>query len=208
MIAHEELPRLLPRLPLVVVRKVCHRVIKAEYLGAPPPGAPSSSPPQPLWPGGARVHGARYTPIGGPPSLYLASDPVTALAEVRAVLPPDMRANGPHDPLMVIAVRVSLPHVLDLCDPDIQRALDTSCAELMGPWLRAQVRHQKGRGPLPLTQALGFAAAGTGSVLGLRYPSAPAAGAQNVVVFTDHLAALGGTVETVDSSGKLLQRLP
>lgn len=202
------LGRRLARLPRFRASGLYHRVVKSEHLALPPPGTPAGSPPQPLWAGSAAIHGARFTSRGGPDSLYLAPDPVTALAEVRAVTPPGLRANGPHDPLTVIAVEVDLPGVVDLCDPAVQKALGTTPAELVAPWLRAQARFGRGAGPLPPTQALGAAAAEDGSILGLCYPSARLAGALNLVVFTGHLARLGGTLSTVDSSGRLLQRLP
>jgi RES domain-containing protein len=208
VIEPDQLAQALAQLPQIHITALYHRVVKAVYLSGPPPGAPPGSSPQPLWPGGASERGARYTPVGGADSLYLAPDPVTALAEVRAVSPPDLRANGPHDPLTVIAVEVDLPNIVDLCSPAIRKALGTSRVELVAPWLRAQARHRKGQGALPPTQALGAAAAGQGSILGLRYPSARRRGAQNLVVFTDHLANLGGTLATVDASGLLLQRLP
>ncbi|MBW3572381.1 MAG: RES family NAD+ phosphorylase [Gemmatimonadetes bacterium] len=112
------------------------------------------------------------------------------------------------DPLLVFAADVSLPAVLDLCDGEVQRALGTSDSELKAPWLRAQERHRLGREDLPATQALGEAACGTGTVLALRYPSYRHEGVQNLVVFTGHLAALGGGVVLIDESGTYAQRLP
>jgi RES domain-containing protein len=44
------------------------------------------------WPTGSIRFGARYTPKGGPPAVYLASDPLTALKEVNAVF---AIPNGP-----------------------------------------------------------------------------------------------------------------
>jgi RES domain-containing protein len=208
VIVPDRFAELLPQLPHIHIAAVYHRVVKAADLSGPPPGALPGSPPQPLWPGGASRRGARYTSIGGTNSLYLAPDPVTALAEVRAVSPPDLRANGPHDPLTVVAVEVDLPNVVDLCDTRIRKVLGITRAELVAPWLRAQARYWQGKGALPPTQALGAAAAATGSILGLRYPSARRQGARNLVVFTDRLAGLGGSLTTVDASGRLLQRLP
>lgn len=112
------------------------------------------------------------------------------------------------DPLLAFRVRVDLPDVVDLCDPAVQVALCTSAAELKAPWLRAQERHRLGRGDLPPTQALGEAACATGTILALRYPSYRHEGAQNLVVFTDRLAALGGHVELIDGGGTYAQTLP
>lgn len=171
MIAASSLGSVLAGLPLIQVNGRFWRVVKNQYLQGPPPGAPPGSGPQPLWPGGAARAGARFTPIGGPNSLYLAPSSVTALAEVDAVLfdPSAGLVPGPdHDPLLVVETRVRLPSVLDLCDKKIQSALGTSDTELTAPWVRAQSRHQAGRGPLPPTQQLGEAAFATGTVLALR----------------------------------------
>lgn len=187
------------------------RAVKLAYLQGPPPGAPAGGPPQPLWPGGAPANGARYTPIGGPPSLYLASNGATALAEVDAVLfdpAAGLVEGAEHDPLVVVATRARLPHVLDLCDPDIQAALGTSETELTRPWLRMQSRHIAGKGPLPPTQVLGKAAFDARSFLALRFPSYKHEGQQNLVVFTDLLAALNGRITVVDTKGVLKQSLP
>ena len=116
---------------------------------------------------------------------------------------------GPaHDPLLVFANKVRLPNVLDICDPEVQKALGTSDAELKAPWLRAQERHKAGMGPLPPTQELGEAACAARVILALRYPSYRHMGVRNLVVFTDHLAALGGQIVMIDRSGVHGQSLP
>lgn len=61
---------------------------------------------------------------------------------------------------------------------------------------------------MPPTQALGQAACETKTVLALRYPSYRHEGMQNLVVFTDRLAALGGRVTLIDASGTYAQTLP
>jgi RES domain-containing protein len=198
-------------LPLIHVNGRFWRVVKNQYMQGPPPGAPPGAGPQPLWPGGAARAGARFTPVGGADSLYLASSSVTALAEVDAVLfdPAAGLVGGPHhDPLLVVETRVRLPAVLDLCDGKIRAALGTSGAELTAPWVRAQARHKAGRGPLPTTQQLGEAAFAASVILGLRYPSRKHPGARNLVAFTDRLAALKGSVVLRDTSGTLKQSLP
>lgn len=60
------------------------RAIGFRYLVQAPPGMKGR--PQPLWGGGAKTTGARFTPRGGFDSIYLAYDPVTALAEVAALI--------------------------------------------------------------------------------------------------------------------------
>lgn len=211
MLTPADLTRVLPTLPLVEEEGVFWRTVPEQHLKGPPPGAPAASPPQPLWPGGGAMRGARYTRIGGCNALYLAPDGATALAEVEAVLfdpAGGVQPGDEHDPLLVFAVRVRLPRVLNVCDAAIQAALGTSETELKSPWLRAQERHRLGRGPLPPTQALGEAACAARGILALRYPSYRHHGVENLVVFTDHLAALGGAVVLIDRSGRYRQSLP
>ncbi len=205
------LPGALSGLPRIVVRGTFWRTVSNDLVQAPPPGAPPGSPPQPLWPGGAALRGARYTPAGGCNALYLAPDAATALAEVQAVLFPAAGAPRPGailDPLLVFACDVHLPDVVDLCDGAVRTVLETSEAELTAPWLRAQERHRNSGGPLPATQALGGAACQSGALLAFRYPSYRRAGAENLVVFTEHLAALGGRIALHDQTGTLVQSLP
>jgi RES domain-containing protein len=205
------LPAALAALPRLLVRGTLWRTVSNDLLQGPPPGAPAGSRPQPLWPGGAALRGGRYTPVGGCNTLYLAPDAATALAEVQVVLFPDAGAPQPgaiHNPLLVFACDVHLPHVLDLCDDAVQAMLETSEAELTAPWLRAQERQRNAGAPLPPTQALGDAACRSDAVLAFRYPSYRRAGAENLVVFTDHLAALGGRIALHDRTGTLMQALP
>jgi RES domain-containing protein len=211
MIAAGKLPDVLRTLPQIQVDGLFWRTVPDQHLQSAPPGAPAGTPPQPLWPGGPALRGARYTRVGGPNSLYLAADAATALAEVEAVVfgsGGEVQPGAAHDPLLVFATRVHLPATVDLCDDQIMKTLGTSGSELKAPWLRAQERHKAGRGPLPPTQELGDAAFQTGTILALHCPSYRHEGARNLVVFTDLLAPLGGEVVLIDSSGTHVQSLP
>jgi hypothetical protein len=100
MLASGSLAKVLPTLPRLTIHGVWSRAIGFHLLKAPPPGAPSGSPAQPLWPGGAARLGARFTPKGSFGSVYLADDPVTALHEVVSVFTPPMvplsQSRRPH----------------------------------------------------------------------------------------------------------------
>ena len=48
--------------------------------------SPTGTPPQPLWGIGSKRFGGRFTPRNSFETIYLAEDPVTALAEVRGIL--------------------------------------------------------------------------------------------------------------------------
>jgi RES domain-containing protein len=200
------LAKVLPTLPRMTIHGLWSRAIGFDLLTGPPPGAPAGSSPQPLWPGGSALSGARFTPKGGFNSLYLADDPVTALHEVVSVFTPP---HGPTvtiktSPWVVAAVDGVLPNVVDLSDATIQKKLGTTTAELTGEWAYTQATSGVAR-----TQTLGQAAFDCG-ILGLRYVSAKnITGGRAVVVFTDHLSANPPSfLEVVDTHGNLTQRLP
>jgi RES domain-containing protein len=204
-----ELRAILPSLPLITVPSPhgsWSRVVPAHLLLGPPPGAPVGSPPQPLWPGGAAVYGARFTPRGGFGTIYLASDDRTALLEVEAIFlsSTGLDVPGMRRPWTLIPVTGNLPDVLALTDPEIQRALQTSLSELTGHWRLTQAS-----GGTPPTQLLAQAAYDTGTIVGLYYVSAknPASG-RGIAVFADRLVPGRHLLEVIDPSGAFSQRLP
>jgi RES domain-containing protein len=190
------------------------RAVALRHIQQAPPGSPTGAKPEPLWPGGSSLAGARFTPKGGTPLLYLASDAVTALAEMQAVLEIGGKYTyQQHDPYGVFCVDGVLDHLLDLTSQDVRDLLELQESELLGPWKRAMVRAQKGKGPLPATQLLGQALAAIPEIAGVRYPSAKLmedhAPGVNVAVFIDRLTGSGGTwlsIRTTD--GLYEQSLP
>jgi len=187
----KQLEEILPTLLRSTLHGPWSRAVGYHLLLRPPPGAPIDSPPQPLWPGGAPRTGARFTPRGGFGSIYLASDPITALKEVLAVI------QHPHappftirtHPWTVFAVDGILTDVIDLRDSEIQAALGTNLQELTGDWAYLQEEFLTGLGPIPPTQILGQAAFNCRAVRGLQYaPAKNVGGASAVVVFADRLA--------------------
>lgn len=216
MYGDERLIDALATLPLSTHYGPWARVVALAHLQAPPPGAAPGSLPQPLWPGGAPRTGGRFTPKAGAPAVYLASEPMTALAEVEAVFEDTGETWHylDHRPYGVFCVAGIVPGILDLTDPDVCAALATEEQELRGPWRRAQERALAGRGALPATQRLGQAAHASGRIGGLRYASAKVGGQHipgtNLVVFADRLA-LGGTtgrLQVVTTGAVYEQRLP
>ncbi len=104
------------------------------------PAAPSV-----LWPAAAKLHGARFTPKGGFDTAYLASDAITAMMEVKAVLAgPRGLLSPPTDPWVLVSITGVVHGVLDLTDPKVQADLGTSTAELTGAWA-----YSPGGGPPP-----------------------------------------------------------
>lgn len=192
-----------------------YRAVVFDYLQGPPPGASARSAIQPLWPGGAHYKGARFTPKASTTSaidgLYLASDEITAIAEVTGVLRP---AGSPvplmFEPLALLTVAGALTDILDTTDVAVQSLLGTNQQELTGDWVKAQDKYLKGLGPMPPTQVLGQAAFDVGGIAGLLYEStkSPTSG-MGLLVFTGRLAAAGTYLQLYNKpAGKLQQRIP
>lgn len=197
------LARALATVPLIAIGGPWHRAIDQEYLTKAPPGYPAGDPPQPLWPGGAKRSGGRFTAKGSFDTLYLCSDPATAMLEVSAVFRPP---KGPlvsarRNPLTLIQAEGSLEAVLDLMNEDTQARLGTNEQELTGNW-RTTAN--------PPTHVLATAVEACGRILAIRSYSAKNEGAGTIVaIFTDYLPGFPPSfVEMIDSSGKLVQRLP
>ena len=199
MLPADQLAKALPTVKLRAVHGPWSRCVGYRHLLAPPPGATSGLP-QPLWGGAAKIAGARFTPKGGFDSLYLASDPVTALTEVSALValpggPVPVRAA----PLVIVSVDGVVSRVLDLCEADTLAALGTNMQEITGRWVKVAQ---------PPTQVLAQTAYDAGTIAGIQYPSAKHAGGVNLVVFPDRLTS-GPTdyLEAYDPQGMIAQRL-
>jgi RES domain-containing protein len=184
---------------LITVHGPWSRVVAFRHLLGPPPGM--SGPPLPLWGGASRINGARFTPQSGFDSIYLASDPVTALAEVQAII---FLPRGPAPvqttPWTVLSVDGVVSRVLDLTDPATLAILETNEREVSGAWWLA--RH-------PPIQMLGQAAFDSVKIRGIKYRSAKnTGGGVNVVVFPERISHAGTDyLEIYDPHGTLRQRI-
>ena len=181
------------------------RCIGYHHLG-PPQGQPARAPTnEPLWGMGSRVSGARFTPPGAFETIYLAEDPVTALAEVALVIrhPQAPPLNFRTPPWVLITVDGMMLSVLDLTDAGIQAAVGTTPQELTGEW-----RYTQAEGKEAATQLLGRIGYQTGRFDGIRYPSSknPPHGVC-MAVFPNRLNP-PAFLEVYDPHGNLAQRLP
>lgn len=193
------LRRLLRTIPLDAHRGKLYRVVRADALyGFDRPGPYC---PRPLYNLGPPSSGARYTPKGGAPSLYLSADYETALREcLRIAAPARLRPVTPPGALVAYLVTVSLKTILDLTSPAIRRQLGTNPTELSSPW-----RYRRGHSKPP-TQRLGAAVAAAGHIHAIRYRSTKSAG-NCFAIFTDALDP-PAFVEVNDPEGRLVERIP
>lgn len=151
---------------------------------------------------GSRQRGGRYNPKGQLEALYLSESPVVALQEVEAIQRTSRELVGlTFGPKTLLSVTYRLDRVLNLTDPDVQKALATDRTELTAPWLLSQ----SASGNVP-TQRLGLAA----YLAGLEAPRAPSAkdpSAANLVIFPDALQP-ASTLRVFDDSGFIDASLP
>jgi RES domain-containing protein len=199
MLPREKLTRALSQAALVVVYGPWSRIVGFRHLLGPPPGL--SGPPQPLWGGAAKLYGARFTPKGAFDSIYLASDPITALLEVQALV---LLPGGPlalrTSPWAIVTIDGLVSNVLDLTNPATLTALGTNEQELSGTWVTLTN---------PPTQLLALAAWRSARIAGIKYRSAKHPGnGLNLVVFPDRLSVSPNDyLEVYDPYGHLAQRI-
>lgn len=133
---------------------------------------------------GSRLGGGRWNPRRSFPTVYMALDPETALAETLS----HFRYYGlPFDqamPRVFVALRVQLRRVLDLNRQTIRRVLGITPARLLKEDWRALQDQRKEA----LTQALGRAAYVAGFE-GILVPSAARPEGSNLVLLLENLVA-------------------
>ena len=191
MLTGNELINALGELPVLPESGVAYRLIHAKYAGS----ALSSI--------GSLKFGGRYNPPQAFEALYLASHPVTALAEVNAVVQTASGLSGVKGPpRILLSIDYRLSAILDLNNLDIQNALETSLPELIAPW-----RPINAQGIIAPTQMLGSAAYERRSIEALKVPSARDSSTVNLVVFADRLLG-NSSLRVYDDSGIIDAQIP
>jgi RES domain-containing protein len=158
---------------------------------------------KPLSSEGSRLRSGRFHIKGVCDAIYMALDPIGALAEVESLLYVDHRlVPSPADPRTMFTIYYELSRSLDLCDSSVKASLGLGHGDLTGTWRRATHKN-----PAP-TQRLGHAAARV-HLQGLLFPSTKAPGGINLVVFPKNLTVRErGSLAVHDSSGELAHTLP
>ena len=132
---------------------------------------------------GARVHGARWNPIGSFRTVYLSGTPETALEEylarARRMQWPDHRSL----PMVMAGVEVNVRRVLDLRAPGAAAVIEPLLKIERAHWRSTQSRREA------MSQAIGRAARDAG-LQGLLAPSQQVKGGLNLVLFPDKLSRL------------------
>ncbi len=194
-----DLPAIISGLPVQPYQGTCYRLVDFAVLTG-------YDPMMPLFTLGPGQNGQRYTPKGGPNALYAAEDLVTAHAEYhrveRIVIATDPTYRPSANPTVELTIQVDLQRVLNIADPGIQAALDTSVAELTGPWRKQMIKNL-----FCPTQVFASAVFAHGEIQALRYPSAQGPQYCNLIVWEERLT-LPSYIEVKDSTGILSARIP
>lgn len=191
MLTGDELSAALASLPVLTQSGVAYRIIHAKYAGS----ALSSI--------GSLKFGGRYNPPQAFEALYLASNPVTALQEVNAVVQTEtglLGIKGP--PRILLSVDYQLQAILDICHPENQSVLETNLSELIAAW-----RPLNAEEIVASTQILGSAAYNLQSIEALKVPSARDLNTYSLVVFVNRLSD-NSSLRVYDDSGIIDAQLP
>ncbi len=129
---------------------------------------------------GARRHGGRFTPIGGPRTLYLSLDRPTATAELDAWYEYYGVPDRAFRPRVLAAVAVSVRVLLDLTSPETLLELG-----LQDPHLAEEWRPTSDAGGVAMCQHFGAWAFEAGFE-GLRFPSVRRDGGVNLALFPEN----------------------
>lgn len=202
MLAEPDLVRALRRIKPRSAHGFYSRFIEYRHLSlAGPRPAPG---PKPLWGLGGMLYGGRFTPKGAFETVYLAEDPVTAMAEVSGVIysPKSPVPRVAQPPWVLITVEGVLLRVLDVTILEVQSAVGTNLQELTGAWRQIQAAEREAP-----TQTLGRLCRGSRRFEAIRYPSSKNSAGICVAVFTDLLRP-PSMIEVLDPHGRLAQRLP
>ena len=129
---------------------------------------------------GARRNGGRFTPQGGTRTLYLATDPETATAEMEWWHRKSGLSDLAFKPRVLAAVAVSVGLVLDLTAEPVRSHLSLSPELLAAEWDFAAFA-----GRLPPSQAFGRLIFEAG-IEGILVASARRPGGSNLVLFPEN----------------------
>ena len=164
----------------------------------------SIDPPNALYALGPGRRGQRYTPISGPPTLYVSDKAYTSFSEATHAITSSVKKfdSAPPGPMVVFAVSVHIEHILDLTDNFTLDALGTTVAELQDPW----ADQMNNNIDVP-THLLAIAAYKTNRFQGIKYYAKEHPGGINLIIWTDKIKA-PSFVEVFDPARKLAARIP
>ncbi|MBP9093444.1 RES family NAD+ phosphorylase [bacterium] len=148
--------------------------------------------------------GARFTPKGGPPCLYVSAEPVTTLSEATGIASALVLAGlAIPQPMSSFSMTVYLHRgLLDLTDTEVLAKLGTDLTELDGPWEQQVINGD----PVP-TQILATAAYASKRFQVIRFYSHEDPGKVNIVIWTEMVKSPSAVV-VIDGTSTINERIP
>jgi RES domain-containing protein len=189
MLEDQQLRRVLESLPLTVREGPFHRYVLHRYVAL---AVERRTPLHILSGEWSRTTGGRFNYPQLYRVAYLATDARTAQVEAERI----------QAPYVHVPISGRLQGVLDLTQPDVLRALETSDEELSGDW-----RVLNARGIEAPSQRLGYAARVSERVEAVLYRSTVWPAGTCLAVFPERLAP-GSSLEVVDPDEILHERIP
>jgi RES domain-containing protein len=129
---------------------------------------------------GARRNGGRFTPLGGPRTVYLSLDRATATAELDSWFAYYNIPDSAFLPRVLAAVAVSASLCIDLCAANALADIGITAAHVIEEW-----RGSADKGNVAAVQMFGRLIYEAGFE-GIRFPSARREGGVNLAIFPDN----------------------
>ena len=200
MLPEDELKRALRRVPLIGADGPFHRFVDLWFVHQNLAGGKKTEVLAGL---GAKMLGGRFTPRGAFETLYVATTAATARIEAESRITASGVVDAPSKPYVHFVVRGRLQKVLDLTDTAVLATLKTTEDEMTGPWIMGQVL-----GDAAPTQILGRVAHAIGRIEAILFPSSKdRPEGRCLAVLPDRLKR-GSSLEIVDDTGLVKERLP
>jgi RES domain-containing protein len=200
VLSEDELKRALRRVPLIGIEGPFHRFVD---LGFVHQRLALGKGTEVLAGLGAKMIGGRFTPREAFETLYVATSAETARIEAEFRITASGVVDAPSKPYVHFLVRGRLQKVLDLTNAGVLATLRTTEDEMTGPWIMRQVQ-----GDEAPTQVLGRVVHGVRRIEAILFPSSKdRPDGRCLAVLPDRLKR-GSTLEIVDETGLVKERLP
>jgi RES domain-containing protein len=200
VLSEAELRRTLGRVPLVGANGPFHRFIDLWFVHQSLAGGKKTEVLAGL---GAKMLGGRFTPRGTFETLYVATTATTARIEAESRITASGVVDAPSKPYVHFVVRGRLQKVLDLTDARVLEKLKTNEDEITGPWIVGQAQ-----GDEAPTQLLGRAVHAVRRVEAILFPSSKDIPEGRCLAIMPDRLRRGSSLEIVDETGLVKERLP
>jgi RES domain-containing protein len=200
VLSERELRRAVRRVPLVGIAGPFHRFVD---LGFVHQRLTQGAGTEVLGGLGAKMIGGRFTPRGVFETLYVATSAETARVEAESRVTASGVVGSPSKPYVHFVIRGHLQMVLDLNEPLVLEALKTTFGEIVAPWVMDQAQGKEAR-----TQVLGRAVHAASTIEAILFPSSKdRPDGRCLAILPDRLKK-GSSLEIVDETGLVKERLP